>query len=125
MQQLEYQQDEEIQANYVPRAKLTSDYIREYELSSEKTLKHHEQTKYREQMAGDLFSQLQIPILVAILYFIFQMPIINTLLRKYFSFLSIYHDDGNFNFMGLLLKSSLFGSLFYSIQTVSYKLSTL
>jgi len=125
MNQLEYQQDEAIQANYVPRAKLTSDYIKEYELASEKTMRQHEQNKYREQAAGDLFSQLQVPILIAILYFIFQMPIINTLFRKYFSFLSIYHDDGNFNFMGLILKSMMFGSIFFSIQTAAYKLSNL
>ena len=125
MNQLEYQQDEAIQANYVPKAKLTSDYIKEYELASENAMRQHEQNKYRERVAGDLFSQLQVPILIAIMYFIFQMPIVNTIFRKYLSFLSIYHEDGNFNFMGLLLKSMMFGSVFFSIQTAAYKLSNL
>jgi len=117
MNSLEFQQDEEIQPNYIPKAKLSSDYIREYEESSEATMKQHEKTKYREKMAKDLFSEMQTPILIAILYFIFQMPVVNTLLYKYFAFLSIYHTDGNFNFYGLIMKSALFGGLYYGLQS--------
>ena len=120
-----YTQDVHVQPNYVPQPKLTSDYIREYEQASENSLQKHEQNKHREEVAQDLFSSLQIPIFVGILYFVFQMPIVNTMLRKYFTFLSIYHDDGNFNFMGLLLKSVLFASLFYMTQLVSQKISDL
>jgi len=122
---LDYQQDATARPNHVPKVKLTSDYIREYEAASEKALMEHEQTKYREAATQDWFSQLQIPIFVAVLYFVFQMPIMNTLLRKYFTFLTIYHEDGNFNFMGLVLKSMLFGSLFYGSQTITHKLSTI
>jgi len=120
-----YTQDPQIQANYIPQPKLTSDYIREYEEASEKTLQKHEQTKHREEIAQDTFSALQLPIFVGILFFVFQMPIVNTLLRKYFSFMTIYHDDGNFNFIGLLLKSAMFGSFFYSTQMISQKISDL
>jgi hypothetical protein len=125
MNSIEYQQDEEIQANHVPKVKLTSDYIREYEAGNEKARKEYRENKYREETAHGLISDLQLPILVALLYFIFQMPVINTLLRKYFSFLTIYHDDGNFNFMGLLLKSIMFGSIFYTFHVVSVKISNL
>jgi hypothetical protein len=116
MNQLDYQQDEEIQPNYVPRAKLTSDYIREYEAASEEALRTHEKEVIRGKTTSNLFSDLQVPILIAVLYFIFQMPIVTTLLYKYFSFLSIHNADGNMNFTGLLLKSALFGFLFDSMQ---------
>jgi hypothetical protein len=116
MNQLQFQHDEEIQPNYVPRAKLTSDYIREYEAASEEALRKHEREKHQEKTAGNLFSDLQVPILIAVLYFIFQMPIVTTLLYKYFSFLTIHNADGNMNFTGLLLKSALFGSIFYLMQ---------
>lgn len=125
MNQLAFQQDEEIQPNYVPPVKLTSDYIRNYERASEQALMNHEQKKYQDQAAATLFSQLQVPILVAVLYFVFQMPIVNTLLRKYMSFLSIYHDDGNLNLMGLLFKSVFFGSIFYTMQMAADKVSRL
>lgn len=125
MNQLAFQQDEEIQPNYVPPVKLTSDYIRNYERASEQALMNHEQKKYQDQASATLFSQLQVPILVAVLYFVFQMPIVNTFLRKYMSFLSIYHDDGNLNLMGLLFKSVFFGSVFYSMQIAADKVSRL
>lgn len=125
MNQLEFQQDQEIQPNYIPKAKLTSNYISEYEAASEETLKKHERNKYREEIATDLFSQLQIPILVAVLFFIFQMPIVNTMLRKYFTILKVYNEDGNMNFTGLVLKSGIFGSAFYSAQRIATYLSTL
>lgn len=125
MNPIEFQQDVEIQPNYIPKVKLTSDYIREYEMASEDTLKKHESSKYREQVGADLFSRLQIPILVAVLFFIFQMPIVNTLLRKYFTIMKIYNEDGNLNFSGLILKSILFGSSFYSAQHIATYLSTI
>jgi len=125
MNSVEYQQDEEIQANHVPKVKLTSDYIRDYEAANEEARKEHRENKYREETAHGLISDLQLPILVALLYFIFQMPVINTLLRKYFSFMTIYHEDGNFNFTGLLLKSIMFGSIFYTFHVVSVKISNL
>ena len=119
----EYTQDVEMIPNYIPKVKLTSDYIKEYEAASEVTRKRHEDKKCQERTNNDLFSSLQIPILVAILYFIFQMPIVNTLFRKYLSFLSLYKEDGNFNLSGLLLKSSLFGSLFYMIHSICEKIA--
>jgi hypothetical protein len=68
-----------------------------------------------------IISELQVPIVIILLYFFFQMPIMNTLLFKKFSFLSIYNDDGNFNLSGLMLKSILFGATYYSmIKTAQY-----
>jgi hypothetical protein len=125
MNQIEYQQDEQIQPNYMPKQKLTSDYIREYEAASEQALKTHEEKKRGEKARDNLFSDLQTPILVALLYFIFQMPIVNTLLFKYFAFLSIYNSDGNINFMGLLFKSALVGFVFYCMQYVVDFITTL
>lgn len=125
MNPVEYQQDETIQANYIPKVKLTSDYIREYEAANEQSHKEYREHKYRQEAAHGLISDLQLPILVAVLYFIFQMPIVNTMLRKYFTFMSIYHDDGNFNLMGLLIKSIAFGSIFYTFNLISNKISNL
>ena len=122
---LDYQQDNEIKPNHVPTVKLTSDYIRDYERANEEELKLHRQQKYRQETAHDTISELQIPILITVLYFIFQMPIVTTLMRKYLSFANLYNEDGNFNIIGLLFKSLLFGSLYYSMQTVSTKISSI
>ena len=120
-----YSQDAETTPNYIPPVKLTSDYIREYENTSEKRLKEHEQEKYRENKAKDLFSEFQTPILIILLYFFFQLPAVNTFLYKNLSFLSTYNSDGNANIYGMLMKSVLFGSVFFSINTSVKYLSEL
>lgn len=108
-----YSHDEQVQANYIPRSKLTSDYIREYEEVNDIPLREYKQRKYREITIDSIITEFQTPIFIMLLYFIFQMPIVNTFLYKNFSFLSIYNSDGNANFYGLFLKSAIFGSMYY------------
>jgi hypothetical protein len=112
----EHIQDEQIQPNYIPKPKLTSDYIHEYQESTDRKIREHEEKKIREKRATSWLDEFQIPIMIALLYFIFQLPIINTVIFKRFSFLTIYRDDGNFNLLGLTLKSLLFASMFYSFH---------
>jgi len=88
-------------------------------------MRKHERGRHRERFAKSIWEDLQVPVLIAILYFIFQMPVVTTLLYKYFSFLSIYSADGNMNFSGLLLKSALFGSLFFGIQKITDLITSL
>jgi len=114
-----YLQDEQTQPNYIPKSNVSSDYIRDYEETTEKNIREHEKKKYRESIIDEILSELQTPILICILFFIFQLPIINTIIFKKFSFLSLHNDDGNFNFYGLLFKSMMFGSLFYSVQKLT------
>jgi hypothetical protein len=116
MNTLEFQHDAEIQANYIPRPRHASDYIREYEQDVGRDRRQLNRQKQMLQTADDWYERLQIPILVALLFFIFQMPVFNTFLRKNFTFLALYNEDGNFNLMGLIFKSALFGSLFYMMQ---------
>ena len=125
MDTLEYQHDSEIKPNHIPSVKLTSDYIRDYENANEEELKLHKQKKYRQETAHEAINDFQVPILVAVLYFLFSMPIVSTFMRKHLTFLKIYNEDGNFNMMGLIFKSISFGSLFYSMNTISNKLSNL
>ena len=118
MNQISYQQDEEIQPNFIPKPKLTSDYVKEYEDASEKAMRKQEKKKHNEEKIDQTLTDFQIPVLVSFLFFIFQLPIINSLLFKYLSFLPLFHTDGNMNLYGTLLKSSFFGSLFFLIQKV-------
>jgi len=121
MDQSGYQQDEEIQPNYIPRAKLTSDYVKDYEDVTNTSIRQHENRKAKTSMVDRILSDLQTPIVVALIFFIFQMPMMTTMLYRNFSFLSVYNPDGNVNFYGMILKSVLFGSVFYSLQnTIQY-----
>jgi len=121
MDQTRYQQDEEVQPNYIPRAKLTSDYVKDYEDVTLDNIRRHENRKEKTSIVDRILSDLQTPILVALMFFIFQMPMMNTMFYRNFSFLSVYNADGNINFYGIALKSVLFGGIFYSLQnTVNY-----
>ena len=117
MNVMEHTQDEQIQPNYIPPPpKLTSDYIQEYQVSQDRQIREYEEKKMREKTREHWLDTVQWPILVGLLYFVFQLPIINTLIFKRFSFLSIYKDDGNFNLLGLTLKSAVFAVLYLGIQ---------
>lgn len=117
MNVLQHTQDESVQPNYIPPPpKLTRDYIQEYQETADRQIREHEERKNREKVRSTWLDEAQIPILVGLLYFVFQLPIINSLIFKRFSFLSIYKDDGNFNLTGLTLKCILFGSTYYSIH---------
>jgi len=118
-----FAQDEEIQANYVPKSKKNKDFVRDYENLTESKLEKHEQEKHRERLVDRIFTEIQLPLLISILYFVFQMPIINKLLFKPLSFLTIYGPDGNFNFQGLILRSLLFGVCFHTMVKIALFLS--
>jgi hypothetical protein len=110
-----YQQDVQIKPNYIPKSNISSDYVRDNEDMTEKNYKEYQQKKKEKNQLDNILTEFQTPIFVAILFFFFQLPIVNKLIFKRFNFLSIHDADGNFNFYGLLLKSILFGSIYYSV----------
>ena len=121
MDQSTYQNDEEVQPNYIPKAKMSSDYVKDYENLTESNIRKHEAGKRHQSKVDYLITTLQVPITIAFLFFIFQMPMVNTMFFKNFAFLSIYNSDGNINYNGIALKSVLFGALFYAVQnTIDY-----
>jgi len=109
-------QDEQIQPNYIPPPKITADYIKDYQATTDRQIREYEEKKMREKKREHWLDELQIPILVGLLYFVFQLPIVNTMVFKRFAFLSIYREDGNFNLLGLSLKCILFGLTYYSVH---------
>jgi hypothetical protein len=116
-----YTQDEQVKPNYIPRSNVSSDYVRDYERTTEQNMREYEEKKKRENKMDALFNEFQTPIFIAVLFFLFQLPIINTMIFKKFSFLDILKDDGNFNTSGLLFKSMIFGGIYYfTIKTTNY-----
>lgn len=116
-----YSNDEEVQPNYVPKPKKHVDFVSEEEIMTERNLREYEARLKKENKMDMLLTEIQIPLFIAILYFVFQLPVVNTFLLKYFSFLSIYDVDGNFNLVGLILKSILFGNVYYILnQSINF-----
>lgn len=118
-------QDEHTRPNYIPADDLSNDFVLEYEKNNDKKLKKHEQEKHRTRLIDRIFTEIQTPILIAIMFFIFQMPLINRIFFKYFVFLNVYDSDGQMNIYGMLFKSVLFGLFYYSVMMSSEFISEL
>jgi hypothetical protein len=106
--------DPGIQANYVPPPQPSqSDYIKDEDTNY----------TYKEETINSsldsIYDEIQAPLLLAVMYFIFQLPIMRKLIFKYIPFLC--SNDGNYNFNGLVFTSGLFGFLYYSLtKTMSH-----
>jgi hypothetical protein len=118
MDAMNYTHDEAIQPNYIPKPTDPTDYIKIYEEGKQKKLQKIEEEKYRKETVDDLITQFQTPVFVALLYFIFQMPVFNQLLYKYLSVLPIFRQDGNINLYGMILKSGGFALVYFSLNKI-------
>jgi hypothetical protein len=116
-----YQNDEQVVPNHIPAQKLTTDYLREYEDRMSKMNLDHQKEQHRKDLVVSVYDELQTPILIGVLFFLFQVPIINAFMFKYLNFLKIYSDDGNLNLYGILFKSILFGLVYFGfIRLTTY-----
>ena len=68
-----YQNDEHMRPNHIPTAKLTTDYLREYEDRMVKMTDEHQKDKHRKDLIGSLYDEFQTPILIGVLFFLFQI----------------------------------------------------
>jgi hypothetical protein len=126
MNTIEIQNDNHIRANYIPAAtKHSEDYVGDYERRREKRVRFAEENEpaKKQDFMEQLYEQYHIPFLICILYFIFQMPLVNKIYYRYFRFL--HHDDGNVTSAGLLVKSVAFAGLFYMLNKTINVLSNL
>jgi hypothetical protein len=108
-------QDPNIQANYI--APNNNKYIDENETNDEIEENYNNILKSTNSI-DTLYDEIQIPLLIIVIYFIFQLPIFKTTLFKYFPILC--NKDGNININGLIFTSLLFGIIYY-ILTQSIK----
>lgn len=61
----------------------------------------------------NIYDEINGPLLIAILYFIFQLPFFKKFILKYIPLL--FNDDYNYNFYGYIFVSSFFSMIFYCI----------
>lgn len=114
-----YSTDQQINPNYVPEPPPNHpDYIKNYE-QSEEIVNDYNKNKQLNGSLDDMYNEIQTPVLVMVLYFLFQLPFFKKFLYTYVSFLFL--NDGNYNINGYLFTSIAFGMLFHFIlKTSSY-----
>jgi len=103
--------DPQVRHEYIPPAS-NNDYITEYE-ENEDIIKGYNKNARTNDRLDDLYNELQIPILLAILYFLFQLPIFKKYLYRFVP--AIFSSDGNINLYGYFFTCILFGLCYYII----------
>ena len=108
--------DPQIQPNYVPPPPPNNDYIKNYE-NTEDMIDSYNSNRYRQSSLDDMYNEIQLPVLLAVLYFLFQLPFFRKFLFNYFPVL--FSNDGNLNINGFLFSSVLFALLFYVLNKIT------
>jgi len=109
--------DAQVQPNYIPMHEREADYIKDYEQTSDDMIDNYNKNVNRSNSLDEMYNEIQTPLLLAVLYFLFQLPFFRRFLFKYFPVL--FSNDGNFNINGFMFSSVLFGILFYFLNKVT------
>jgi len=108
--------DPHVQPNYVPPPQENTDYIRNYEQTSDMINDYNKNTQDNNSL-DDMYNEIQVPLLLAVMYFLFQLPFFRKMLFGYFPVL--FSTDGNMNINGFLFTSALFGLLYYLLNKIT------
>ena len=113
--------DQQVQPNFVPPPPPTiPQYIPEE--TPERLLEMNKARNIQSNSIDLLYDEMHVPLMLAILYFMFQLPIVHKYLKSALPF--IYKNDSNFSFVGYLTISVLYAATFYAINVVMKKIST-
>ena len=100
--------DPEVQVNYVPPPPPNQkDYI-----NDEPTNYDYPEERVKNSL-DSIYDELQAPMLLGVIYFTFQLPIMRKMIFKYMPFLC--NNDGNYSLNGLIFTSGLFGFIYFSL----------
>lgn len=106
--------DPQTRPNYIPQSS-TVDYIGNA-TSNDDLITHHNRRQNKQDSLDVMYDELQVPILIGIIYFMFQLPFFR---KHLFSFLpSLFNKDGNPKLSGYAFNSLLFAILFYIIKKI-------
>ena len=105
--------DVEVKPNYVPPPPSHEDYINNMQTPENLILQNNNSQRQIDNLDA-FYGEFQLPILIAILYFLFQLPIFKKNVKKILP--SLFGSDGNPNLYGYLFNSIIFGLSYFGIQ---------
>ena len=118
MEPLKVANDVQSQPNYIPPPQFQEDYIKNSitpQNLADTNIKQIKSGAYYEKLYGEL----QLPIIIALLFFLFQLPVVKQYNKKLLPFL--FKSDGNPNLYGYIANSVLFASMIYVLlKLVAY-----
>ena len=111
--------DPNIQPNYIPEPSSQVatqdqlDYMRNY-YSNNDVLNNYNNSINNQSKIDTIYDEFQIPLLLCVIYLLFQLPIIKSKLILYIP--SLFNHDFNMNINGHIFMSILFGFVYYIIN---------
>jgi len=108
----QYTHDPSIQPDYIPKP-VNIDYIKDDEQTTEIINKHNNSNNSN---LDNLYDEIQVPLLIGVLFFLFQLPVFKKILYKYFPIL--FFKEGNVNIYGYSFMSVLFSVFYYLIHKI-------
>ena len=116
--------DAQINPNYVPqnyKKEEHDDYISQHEEEAINEAKYTNHVNNVDTMEN-IYKLIQVPLLVGVLYFAFQLPVFRKYVLKYIP--SVFNADGNYNISGLIFVSALFGLGYFGLTRVLDSVAT-
>jgi len=115
--------DPNVKVNYIPKTdEERSNYIDDDD-TFEDMIQKSKQKENNTARLEEIYDEFQTPILGMVLYFLMQLPYIQKLFIK--NLPSLFNKDGFHTLPGYLVQSALFGIAFYSLNSLSNRLSVL
>jgi len=108
-------QDVETTANYVPQPSHNVDFVKNHETEQEMYLSNTRELNKKNSL-DVIYEELQVPILIAFLFFLFQLPFFNKIIFQYAPFLFV--KDGNLKLSGYITTSLIFSTLYYTLSKI-------
>ena len=110
--------DEQIKANYIPPPQIQEDYIQNNETPDYLIEENNRKTR-NANFYDMLYNEGQLPLIIALVYFLFQLPAIKRYNKNLLPFM--FKIDGNLNLYGYVFNSVLFASMIYVLLKVITK----
>jgi len=105
--------DETTKPNYIPEHERLEDYINNYQTPDD-ILEENQQDENRMDSLERTYKEIQMPLLIAVQYFLFNLPIIRKYLRGFVP--NLFKADGNPNLYGYVFNSLLFAFMYYLLN---------
>lgn len=109
-------QDPYVQPNYVPVLPPSAGQYIDPNQTNQDIMNEYNRNQQRSHVLDDMYNEIQTPLLLGVLYFLFQLPFFKRNMSIYLP--ALFASDGNMNLNGYIFNSILFGLLFYMMNKI-------
>jgi len=113
MNPLLHVQDDQSKPNHVPQENNAPDYIKQFN-NIENTIKQNSENVEQNNFMDNIYEEIQTPLLIFILFFIFQLPSVSKEFNRQFPIL--LSNDSSLTLKGFIVKSFIVALLYFLIN---------